>query len=143
MTTKSICPDYSALEIAMDSWSEPFWQAGGEGRVVMQQCRHCDTFRWPAGPFCPQCHQQEAEWAPVGQARLYSFTVVPVPSANKDTPPACRIPALAEFDDAPGVRLVSVLIDADPHGVTIGAPLEIEWRPAANGMAPVFRLPNS
>ena len=51
MTARSICPDFSELEIPMDAWSEPFWQAGSEGRVIMPRCTSCGTFRWPAGPL--------------------------------------------------------------------------------------------
>lgn len=140
MTDKSICPDYSALEIAMDSWSEPFWQAGSEGRVVMQKCSSCGTFRWPAGPFCPDCRTQDAEWVPPGQARIYSFTILPVPGADKEAPPRYRVPTLVEFDEAPGVRLVSILIDADPKAVSIGDSVDVVWKPAANGVVPVFQL---
>lgn len=143
MSTKSICPDFAALEIAMDAWSEPFWQAGAENRLLMQKCSHCGTFRWPAGPFCPQCRRQAVEWVPPGQARIYSFTILPVPDADKDAPPRWRMPTLVEFDEAPGVRLVSVLVDADPAAVAIGSRVDVEWRPAANGVVPVFRLPAS
>lgn len=143
MTDLSICPDFTSLEIPMDAWSEPFWQAGVEGRTVMPQCNHCRTFRWPAGPFCPSCRSQEVAWVPPGQARIYSFTILPVPGADKEAPPRARIPALVEFANAPGVRLVSVLVGADPKSVAIGDPVDIEWRPAANGVVPVFRLQGS
>lgn len=135
----SICPDFSALQVPMDSWSEPFWQAGADGHVVMPRCKHCDLFRWPAGPFCPACHTQPVDWVPAGQARIYSFTVLPIPGADKEAP-QYRLPTLVEFADAPGVRLVSVLIDADPKQVAIGAPVDVEWHPAANAVVPVFRL---
>jgi uncharacterized OB-fold protein len=51
-----------------------------------------------------------------------------------------RIPALVEFDGAPGVRLVSSLVDAPVEDVKIGATVEIEWIAAANATAPVFKL---
>lgn len=142
MSRKTICPDYSALEVAMDAWSEPFWQAGAEGLTVMQKCSHCDTFRWPAAAFCPSCHRQGAEWVPPGQARVYSYTILSVPGPDKEAPPRWRMPTLVEFDEAPGVRLVSVLVDADPDAVNIGDPVQIDWRPAANGVVPVFRTQN-
>jgi uncharacterized OB-fold protein len=140
MSPQSICPDYSGLEVAMDAWSEPFWRAGEKARLAMPRCTACGTFRWPAGPFCPRCHAQPVDWLAPGQPRLYSFTALPVPGADKDAPPAVRIPALAEFDDAPGVGLRSLLIDAEPGQVAIGAALTVEWRPAANSRVPVFRL---
>lgn len=139
MTGLSTCPDFSSLDIAMDVWSEPFWQAGSEGRVAMPRCISCGTFRWPAGPFCPECHTQPVEWVAAGQARIYSFTILPVPGPDKDSPGSCRIPAVVEFGDAPGVRLVSVLVDADPAALAIGDRVAIDWLKAANGLVPVFR----
>src|SRR3954470_14247627 len=106
MSEISITPDYSALEIPMDAWTEPFWAAGAEGRLLMPRCGECGTFRWPAGPFCPSCRSQAVEWVPPGQARIYSYIVLAVP-AGEGEPPRRRIPALVAFDDAPGVRLVS------------------------------------
>jgi uncharacterized OB-fold protein len=138
MSARSVCPDYSALEIPMDSWSQPFWDAAAEHRLTMPRCAACGTFRWPAGPFCPKCHSQQVEWVPPGQARIYSFTILPVPGDEATL--RVRIPALVTFDDAPGVRLVSALIDAPPDAVAIDAPVEIEWRAAANATVPLFRL---
>jgi len=141
MDRRSITPDFSALEVPMDVWSEPFWQAGtADGRVIMPRCTACATFRWPPGPFCPSCHTQEVEWVSAGAARLYSFTILPVPAADTEARPQFRVPALAEFADAPGVRLVSVLADAPIDGLAIGDALTIDWRAAANTSVPVFRL---
>ncbi|TCM20474.1 hypothetical protein EDF56_102135 [Novosphingobium sp. PhB165] len=137
--TRSITPDFSTFEVPMDTWSEPFWQAGARGETHMPRCLACGTFRWPAGPFCPECHTQPVEWVAAGQARLYSFTILPVRGAEPDAPPAWRIPALVEFDAAPGVRLVSVLVDADPAHVAIGDRVEVVWQPAASASVPLFR----
>lgn len=140
MTELSITPDFVTLEVPMDQWSGPFWQAGEEGRVIMPACADCGTFRWPAGPFCPECHGQNVAWHEAGEARIYSFTVLPVPGPDKSAPPRHRIPALVDFARAPGVRLVSVLVEAPVGGVAIGDAVTIEWHPAANAKVPVFRL---
>lgn len=129
-------PDFSTLEVPQDQWSAPFWGWGAQGETRMPSCTTCDTFRWPAGPFCPRCRHQEVEWKPAGQARLYSFTILPVRGAE---PPQSRVPALVEFDDAPGVRLVSVLVDADLDAVAIGMPVIVAWMPAADAVVPIFR----
>lgn len=131
----SITPDFAALEVPMDAWSEPFWQGTAEHRLAFPSCTQCGTFRWPAGPFCPKCHVQPVAWKAAGAASVYSFTVLPQRDGGGQ-----RIPVLAEFAGAPGVRFVSVLIDADPQAVTVGAPLTPAWLPAANATLPVFRL---
>ena len=141
MSEHSIRPDFSSFEIPMDVWSEPFWKAGIEHMLLMPRCQQCSTFRWPAGPFCPKCRSQPVDWVAPGAARLYSYTVMPVPSSNADTPPKFRAAALVEFEQAPGVRLVTVLVDAPRSGaIQIGAALDIDWISAANAQVPVVRL---
>ena len=140
MTACSIRPDLASLDIPMDSWSRPFWDAAAERRLAMPRCGACGAFRWPAGPFCPHCRSQAVEWVAPGQGRIYSFTVLPVRVEAEDAPLQVRIPVLVEFDEAPGVRLVSALVDAPPGQVAIGASVEVDWLAAANATAPVFRL---
>lgn len=139
MSVRSLIPDFASLEIPMDAWNAPYWEAAADRRLVMPRCCACGTFRWPAGPFCPNCHAQPVEWREPGAARIFSFTVLPVPGPEGEAPRP-RIPVLAEFDDAPGVRLVSVLIDAEPETVAVGAALDADWLPAANAKVAVFRL---
>lgn len=140
MSARSITPDFAALEIPWDAWSEPYWQAAAEHRLQFPRCADCGTFRWPAGPFCFRCRSQLVEWIEAGPGRIYSFTVLPVPGEGKDAPLQFRAAALAEFDEIPGVRLVSVLIDAPLDAICIGAAIEIGWLTAANATVPVFRL---
>lgn len=136
MTERSILPDYSALEIPVDIWSQPFWEAGASGRLLFPSCQDCGTFRWPAGPFCPECRGQEVDWGPAGQGRIYSYTILP----DRAEPLKFRIAALAEFDEAPGVRLVLTLAGAAKEQVVIGAKVDVRWVPAANFSVPVFML---
>jgi len=142
LSARSIAPDLSSLEVPWDAWGEPFWQATAEHKLLMPRCADCGTFRWPPGPFCPECQSQKVAWVPPGQGRIYSFTVLPVPG-DKDAAPRYRVPVLVEFEQAKGVRLVSALIDAPLDGIAIGDAVEVEWLTAANASVPVFRLPSS
>ena len=63
-----------------------------------------------------------------------------MPGADKDAPPIFRVPVVIEFADAPGVQPVSVPVDAPLDGTTIDVPVTIDWLPADNAVAPVFRL---
>jgi uncharacterized OB-fold protein len=143
MSVRSITPDVSTVEIPIDAWSRPFWEATAAQQLLLPRCSGCGLFRWPAGPFCPRCHAQTVQWLDPGQGRIYSFTVLPTRRDGGDTQPLYRIPVLVEFDAAPGVRLVSSLIDADPALVEIGMPVEPHWLAAANATVPVFRLEGS
>jgi hypothetical protein len=138
--SRSMTPDFAALQVPQDQWSAPFWSWGAQRETRMPACTTCGTFRWPAGPFCPKCRHQEVEWKPAGQARIYTFTILPVHGSHPDTAPQSRIATLVEFEDAPGVRLVSALVDAEPGLVTIGMPVSVDWMPAADAVVPVFRM---
>jgi len=41
--------------------------------------------------------------------------------------------ALIEFDDAPGVRLVSNVIDAAADELEVGMPVQVEWQTTGAG----------
>jgi uncharacterized OB-fold protein len=140
MSERSIAPDLASLEVPWDVWGEPFWKATAERKLLMQSCADCGTFRWPPGPFCATCQSQQVAWLPPGQGRIYSFTVLPVAATDKDAPPQHRVPVLVEFDQAPGIRLVSALIDAPLDKIAIGDSVQVDWLAAANATVPVFRL---
>lgn len=140
MSERSIAPDLAALEVPWDVWGEPFWKATAERKLLMPSCADCGTFRWPPGPFCAKCRSQQVAWLAPGQGRIYSFTVLPVAAGDKHAPPQYRVPVLVEFDQAPGVRLVTALIDAPLDQITIGDRVEVDWLAAANATVPVFRL---
>jgi hypothetical protein len=140
MSARSSCPDFSLLQVPTDAHSQPFWDSAAARKLLMPRCTQCGTFRWPAGPFCPQCRSQQVEWVPPGQGRIYSFTVLPMRGEVGNAPQQFRIPALVEFEGAPGVRLVSSLVDAPIEQVDIGIRVDVDWLPAANTTVPVFRL---
>lgn len=123
----------------MDQWTSPFWAGATEGRLLFPQCADCGHFRWPSGPFCPGCQSQAVEWQDGGEGRIYSFSAVR--TAESATAAATlHLPALIEFPQASGVRLLAALIDAVPEAVEIGAPVTPIFMPAANTSVPAFRL---
>ena len=138
MREVTVPPDLSQLEITMDSWTEPFWQAAEAGDLLVPKCGDCGRFRWPPGPFCPGCRSQATVWVPPGPARLYSFTVVRQP--NPDDGTRTVAPALVEFPQADGIRMTAAVIDASIDRLAIGAGLVLGWSQAMNGKVPVFRL---
>ncbi|MFT4026483.1 MAG: zinc ribbon domain-containing protein [Novosphingobium sp.] len=135
----STSPDVSQLEIPMDQWTEPFWQAGSEGRLAFPRCGECGHFRWPSGPFCPSCQSQAVDWVDPGPGRIFSFTVMREPAAD-DEAATLQIPLLVEFPEANGIRLLAALVDAAADEVVIGAAVTPAWLAAANAAVPVFTL---
>jgi len=140
VTDFAVAPDISGLEIPMDPWTRPFWERAAEGLLVLPRCAACTQFRWPPGPFCPYCRSQQTEWAPAGIARVYSFTIVQDPRETGVGPSAPRVPALIEFPEANGVRLLAAIVDTPLADIRIGAQLKLGWSQAANAQVPVFSV---
>ena len=137
MSEISRAPDLSALEVPIDPWTQPFWDATAEGRLMLPRCGGCGQFRWPPGPFCPNCQSQAVEWAASGPAQIYSFTIVRDRTAD---PGAIHAPALVEFPQAGGVRLLAAIADTPLSAIRVGAELVLGWSQALNAALPVFRV---
>ena len=85
-----------------------------QGQIQLPNCRACDRFHWYPMPLCPHCQSSKIEWrAVVGDAKLYSWTVVrhAFHPLLRDALP--YVVALVTFDDAPDIRLVTNLTGSD------------------------------
>src|SRR5687768_17278203 len=125
MTEISSAPDVSALEIPIDSWTQPFWDGAADGKLLLPRCGDCQRFRWPPGPFCPHCQSQRTEWLPAPAPRLYSFTIVRGRPGGEPGPAIA--PGLVEFPEADGVRFPAAIVDTPLSAIRIGADLTLGW----------------
>jgi uncharacterized OB-fold protein len=128
----SKAPPTTHFHLAMDRWSEPFWQAAASHRLSIQRCADCGKPRMPPTAFCAACQSQNTDWVDVpGTGTIYSFTIIthpPFPEAVEHLP---YVPAIIEIDGMPGVRLISAIIGAALEDVRIGAPVSLEWEDLA------------
>lgn len=128
-------------EIAPDVDTAPFWEGCRDRQLRFQRCRGCGRFRHPPIAGCPDCGNRDTDWVAVsGFGHVYTFTIVHhavVPALASAVPYNA---ALIAIDDAPGVHLISNVIDAAPHELDIGMPVEVHWEEAASGVVlPRFR----
>ena len=135
-------PPMTHFHLAMDRWSEPFWQATAGQKLKIPRCKDCGRFRMPPSPFCAVCQSQNVEWVELsGNGAVYSFTIItnaPFPEAVENLP---YLPAIVELDGAPGVRLVSAVVDAPIAQVEIGSRVSLVWQVLPDGVTvPRFRL---
>jgi hypothetical protein len=125
-------------QIHPDARTRGFWDACRRRELRLQRCADCGAFRHPPLGGCPHCASAAAEWVPVrGPARVFSYTVVhhaSVPALSGDVPYNVVV---VEFDDAPGARLISNLLDTDARDLRIGMELELCW----DEVAPEVVLP--
>jgi uncharacterized OB-fold protein len=139
MSTGSRPKGAPPAEIAVltpDSWTEPFWVAAAEHRLVIPRCTSCGTYRMPPSPFCHECQSQGTEWVDHdGSGTVYSYTVVRhavIPQAADAVP---YVPAVVELDDAGAVRLVAAVVEVEPEAVTIGMRVRVVWDDVDDGVA--------
>jgi uncharacterized OB-fold protein len=130
------------IHLTPNVWTQPFWDAAAQHRLVVPRCTACGTFRFPPGPFCWRCRAQDVEWVQHdGNGTVYSFTVVRhgvIPEVREVLP---VVAAVVELPGTDGCRVVSNVVDCDPAVVTIGAPVTLDWYDVRAGTSiPVFRL---
>lgn len=140
MTEITSAPDISRLDIPTNVWTEPFWQAAAEERLVLPRCGACGTHRWPPGPFCPNCRSQVVDWVSAGRAELYSYTIVRQRGASPEEPGPIVAPGLVEFPEAGGVRIMAAIVGSPVDAIGIGALLTLGWVPKGDTKVPVFSI---
>ncbi len=128
-------------ELHPDLHTRGFWERCACRQLAFQRCTACGRFRHPPRPGCPHCAAPALAWEQVrGDGRIHSFTV-----AHHAAFAALRahVPytiVTVEFDDAPGVRLISNLLYAAPDDLHIGRALALVWdEPRPGVVLPRFR----
>jgi len=120
-------PDFMA-RLNPDPWTEPFWQAASEHRLVAPKCTNCGAFRMPPSPFCWSCRRQDVEWVELsGRGTVYTFIIARRALIPQLAPAMPNVVAVIELDDAPGCRLVGNVLGIDPEAVEIGMAVEVAW----------------
>ena len=124
-----------------DLHTRDFWEACGRHELQFQRCGACGSFRSPPMTGCRHCGSTQVEWVVVsGRGRVFSHTTV-VHQALPEI--ACDVPynvVVVEFDDAPGARLISNVLDTPPEDVHVGMELDLVWdEPRPGVVLPRFR----
>lgn len=129
-------PPASLAALTPDAWTEPFWVAAREHRLVVPRCTTCGAFRLPPSPFCWSCRASDVDWVEQPpRGTLYSFTVIrhAVIADVADAVP--YVVGVVELPEAPGARLVANVVECDPADVAIGMPLDLVWDDVADDVA--------
>jgi uncharacterized OB-fold protein len=119
-------PAEELFSLCADQWTQPWWNAARERRLVAAKCGSCGRFRMPPTPFCPHCLSQRIEWPTLsGRGTLFSYTIVRravVPAMEACIP---YVPALIDLEGAPGARLTSNIVDVPVDDIRIGAAVKV------------------
>ena len=117
-----------------------YWDAAREGRLVVQRCAACGDHQFPPEVGCSNCGGDALEPTEVlGQGSVYSFTVV---RQAFDPAFASQLPfviGLIELEDAPGMRMLTNIVDIEPEAVHVGMPVEVTFEDHGDWALPQFR----
>ena len=150
-------PEYKGMNLIMpesDRELRPYFQAAGEGRLVLRRCGECGRLRYPPGSACPWCSALVSEWAEVsGNGTIYSYEIVAqaIQPGFRDWTPYAVV--LVELDEQRGeptpdeaIRLIANLVTPEfgpeaEENVAIGKRVRAVFQPLADGLAlPQFTL---
>ncbi|PTW99449.1 Zn-ribbon domain-containing OB-fold protein [Pararhodobacter aggregans] len=109
-----------------DPLEAQYWAHVAQGRLCLQACDDCGTFRYPPSPVCPDCESAAATWTDLsGRGQIVAWTIF-----HRSYFPGLQAPyTVVSVETAEGPLLVGNLIDSDGPPV-IGSPVEAVIQPA-------------
>ena len=117
---------------AVTAETKPFWDAAGEGRLLVKTCTACGEAHHYPRPICPHCGSDRTEWKQAsGRGTVYTYSVMrraPVPYA------------IAYVTLAEGVTMMTNIVDCDLDSIRVGQAVQVVFKPTDGGPpVPMFR----
>jgi uncharacterized OB-fold protein len=111
--------------------ARPFWEAAGEGRLLLQRCSDCASTIWYPRGVCPECGSTRLEWYEgSGRGTVYSYTVNRRGMGEyRDAAP--YVLAYVELEEGP--RVLTNVVECDPESVRVGDAVTAVFDPAGDG----------
>lgn len=111
-----------------------FWEAAGQGRLLVERCSMCQADTFPPRGICRACRSRATSPVEVtGPGVVYSFTV-----NHQRWLPDLEVPyavVLVEFPAHPGVRVVGRLRGCPFEEVAIGTEVDVGFESGPGGFA--------
>jgi uncharacterized OB-fold protein len=105
--------------------TQAFWDAAGQGRLLVKRCAACGERHHYPRPLCPFCFSDRTEWVPAsGRGTIYAYSVmrrVPAPYA------------IAYVTLEEGVTMMTNIVDCDLDALRIGQPVTVVFKPTDGG----------
>ena len=111
--------------------NKPFWEAAGQGRLMVGFCNACGENHYYPRSICPICYSTDTELKETsGLGQIYSFSV----TRQSDPPHIIAYVTLNE-----GVTMLTNIVDCDAGTLRIGQRVRVHFVEAEDGCAiPMF-----
>ena len=117
----------------IDDESRPFFEAAKEGRLSIQKCSSCGTFRFPPRLRCPSCLSTDTQWTDVsGRGNVFTFGIwhqVFHPAFADEAPYNVAVVELEE-----GPHMVTSIVDCPNDSLRIGMPVQVVYTEPVDGV---------
>ena len=104
--------------------SEAFYQAAGEGRLLLRRCTVCNKPHWYPRAVCPFCFGSTRWEQASGLGVIYTVSV-----ARRVTPPI----SIAYVTLEEGPTMLTSVVDCDLDTIKIGHPVRVVFKPSKDG----------
>jgi len=123
---------------APDDFSQQYWDAAREGRLLFQECGACRARQFYPRAHCARCLEPDPEWrTAAGPGNIYSFTTVHRTPNSEWATHTPYVFALVDLDE--GVR-ITCNIKADDAELNCGDRVHIEFTEREGFSMPTARL---
>jgi len=117
---------------ALNPGDAPYFEAAGEGKLMLKKCKDCGKLHHYPRAICPHCFSQNLEWVQAkGTGVIYTYSVTrrggPVPYAI----------GYVTLDE--GLKLMTNFVNCDLDALKIGQKVKVSFVKSENGTSlPVF-----
>lgn len=120
---------YSKPVPRIDDNNREHWEGAQNGKLRVQHCKSCGTYRYPPARWCSQCLSEDIEWVTVsGRGTVWSWCVFHrayFKGFGEELPYSV---VLVELDEGP--KLYSNLVGVPKDKVRIGMRVRAVFEPA-------------
>jgi uncharacterized OB-fold protein len=107
-----------------DALTQPYWDAVGEGRLLVQRCAACNAYQWYPRAHCVACGAGEPAWVEAaGTGRLHTYSVLQKTPNPEFVPDLPYVLGIVELDE--GVRVSANIVDVDHDALACDLPVRV------------------
>ena len=112
----------------MNPGDEPYFQAAGEGKLLLKKCNQCGQHHHYPRAICPFCWSDKVEWTQAkGTGEIYTYTV----TRRGGPVPYCI--AYVQLDEGP--RMMTNIVDTDLDTIKIGQKVKVVFKKTEGGQS--------
>ena len=119
-------------EPELNPGDKPYFDAAGEGKLLLKKCNECSEVHHYPRALCPFCFSEKVEWVQAkGTGEIYTYSI----TRRGGPVPYCI--AYVTLDE--GVKMMTNIVDTDLDTIKIGQKVKVTFKKTEAGTSvPMF-----